>query len=147
MANSAIVFVTRKHKFHDQIFLQLSASHSVTEWQLPAQTSQPCSIAAEVTTRVPQLNLIVIYLSDETTNNPCVEAIIENARAHNVRVVGIWLENAEINSAPQSFEQVGDGASPYSEDLSKMFSGEAHVWLTPAGEPIAPRNIKKHTCG
>jgi hypothetical protein len=145
--NAAIVFVTRKHVAHTNIVHQLSTSHSVVEWQIPSQASPPCSITSDVSARVPQLQLIVIYLSNETTNNPCVESIILTANAHGARVVGIWLEDAAANSAPRSFEQLGDGASPYSENLSPAFTGEQQIWQNPTGEPIARRNIKKHTCG
>jgi hypothetical protein len=86
-------------------------------------------------------------MSNETLNNTCIDSYIVAAGSHNVRIVGIWLEDTTTNTMPNSLGQVGDSVSPFSEELLPILAGEKDVWRSPTGEDLPRRVIKKHTCG
>jgi hypothetical protein len=146
--SALIVYVGRKHSKHQQIIADLIATYQTTsEIDLPANDANFCSLTADLDSSIQNIDLLVVYLSQDTKNHACVIQAVELANRYGKKIVGIWLEDVNPEDLCGPVGLYGDSISPYDDLTKDIFSGQANVWLNSDYTTPPKTKTKKHTCG
>lgn len=141
-----IVFLRKKHSSHAQIVAQLLAGNfSVRERSISANENGDCDILFDDVVGV--VNLFIVYLSPEIKHAPCLLKLISIATENNIRIVGVWLEDAENSDIPECVDSYADSIVCFSDELADVFLARKNLWTLVDGEKKEIRKIKKHVCG
>lgn len=143
-----IIYVGRKHLKHNQIILDLESENlTVSEFDLPKNDIDSCSINDKLSREIKIIELLIVYLSKETKNHACINKSVELANAYGKRIVGIWIDDAEPEDLCGSVGAYGDSITPYDINSKNIFCGQSDVWVNPDYSNPTKTKIKKHTCG
>jgi hypothetical protein len=143
-----IAYSGTRHTQHNKILADLQ--HEKIDQRnidLPLAEGARCAVIEEINNEIKLVDLLIVYLSKQTKDHPCINYCIESANKKNIRIIGIWLDDAEPQDLGACMDQLGDGVCVYDENFIDNIIGETPTWTNPDGTPPAKRKINKHICG
>lgn len=91
---------------------------------------------------------LLIYITPGTKDSEWVNWEIEYAEKCGKRIVGVYEHGANECDIPEALEKYADAVCGWhSDSIIDAILGQNNEWETPAGEPRAPRPIRRHRCG
>ncbi|MCT8947818.1 TIR domain-containing protein [Pseudomonas iridis] len=146
--SALIVYVGRTHSKHNEIINDLRLLKAeVSEYNMPASDIGTCSLTDQLNQSIQRIDLLIVYLSQETKKHACIVQAVELANKYGKKIVGIWLEDAKPDDLCEAVALYGDNITPYDHATKNIFCGEADTWLNPDYSNPPKTKTKKHTCG
>jgi len=143
-----IVYSGVRHAQHNKILADLQHEKiGQRELDLPLAEGSSCTIIEVIDQEIKLIDLLIVYLSKHSKDHPCINYCIESANKNNIRVIGIWLDDAEPQDLGTCMDQLGDGVCTYDGNFIESILGDTPTWTNPDGTTPTKRTIKKHICG
>lgn len=143
-----IVYSGSRHTQHTKILNDLQQENiEQRELDLPTTEDSNCPLTEQINNTIDGVDLLIVYLSKYSKNHPCIDYCINVAHQQNIRIIGIWLDDAELRDLNTEMDQLGDSICIYDDSFTETILSDIPVWTNPDGTEPTKRTIKKHICG
>ena len=98
--------------------------------------------------RIQQSSTLVVYISPETRESDWVNWEIEYAQKRDRRIVGVWEHGEKDCEIPEALDKYHDAIVGWTGNrIIDAINGKINGWEGSDGTPVAPRGIKRYSCG
>ena len=98
--------------------------------------------------RIQQSSTLVVYISPETRESDWVNWEIEYAQKQDKRIVGVWEYGEKDCKVPDALDKYADAIVGWTgNSIIDAINGKINGWEGSDGTPVAPRGIKRYSCG
>ena len=98
--------------------------------------------------RIQQSGTLVVYISPETRESDWVNWEIEYAQKQDKRIVGVWEYGEKDCEVPDALDKYHDAIVGWTgNSVIDAINGKINGWEGSDGTPVAPRGIKRYSCG
>ena len=98
--------------------------------------------------RIQQSSTLVVYISPETKDSKYVNWEIEYAQKQDKRIVGVWEHGEKDCKVPDALDKYADAIVGWTgNSIIDAINGKINGWEGSDGTPVAPRGIKRYSCG
>ncbi len=98
--------------------------------------------------RIQQSSTLVVYISPETRESDWVNWEIECAQKRDKRIVGVWEYGEKDCKVPDALDKYADAIVGWTgNSIIDAINGKINGWEGSDGTPVAPRGIKRYSCG
>ncbi len=98
--------------------------------------------------RIRQSSTLLVYISPETKDSKYVNWEIEYAQKQDKRIVGVWEHGEKDCEIPEALDKYHDAIVGWTgNSVIDAINGKINGWEGSDGTPVAPRGIKRYSCG
>ena len=98
--------------------------------------------------RIQQSSTLLVYISPETRESEWVNWEIEYAQKQDKRIVGVWEHGEKDCEIPEALDKYHDAIVGWTgNSIIDAINGKINGWEGSDGIPVAPRGIKRYSCG
>ena len=98
--------------------------------------------------RIRQSSTLVVYISPETKDSKYVNWEIEYAQKQDKRIVGVWAYGEKDCEVPEALDKYADARVGWTGNrIIDAINGKINDLEGSDGSPVAPREIKRYSCG
>jgi hypothetical protein len=99
------------------------------------------------TTDLDWATTLIVLITPDATENPCLNWLINYSKQENKRVIALWHSASEQPHLPDSLDGHADAIMPVTgERVRAAICGDFNDWENPDGSPYQPREISRHRC-